>query len=272
MPSPTAPQTFRNWRGEYYAGTSLDGPALLRDDASVSFDWGSGSPASGIPADNWSARWTRDLTLGTGLTSFQVRVDDGVRLWVDGRLLIDEWHAANTTYTAEIYLSGDPHTVRVEYVEYGGNALISLSWQRIDLPSDSWRGAYYSNPDLIGSPVLLRDDQAINFDWGSGSPASGVPADHFSVRWVRNVSFSEGKYRFRIEADDGVRLWVAGNLIVDRWQGGSGVTTVDQRIWSGTHEVVLEYFERGGARQSQAVLGKAHRSKDTDCNDPHSDA
>jgi len=115
---PTAtPQAFANWRGEYYGNASLAGPVLLlRDDAAVYFDWTCNSPATCMPADNFSVRWTRDLSLSSGLYRFQVRVDYGVRLWVDGRLLIDQWHAGNNTYAAESYLSGDRHSILVEYV------------------------------------------------------------------------------------------------------------------------------------------------------------
>ena len=251
--SPTStPPVFRYWRGEYYGNNSLSGPVLLlRDDVDINFDWSGGSPSANVPSDNWSARWTRDLNLSAGLYRFQVRVDDGVRVWVDGRLLIDQWRPGVATYSAETYLSGDRHNLKVEYVEYSGNALISVSWQRVEQTYKNWRGEYYNNPDLAGAPVVLRDDQAVNFDWGYGSPAQAVPADRFSVRWTQRVSFSEGRYRFRVEADDGVRLWVAGNLIIDRWHGGSGVSTVDQRIWTGTHEVVLEYFELEGTAKAK---------------------
>jgi hypothetical protein len=119
-----------------------------------------------------------------------------------------------------------------------------------------WRGEYYGNADLAGAPVLLRDDEAIEFDWGYGSPAQGVSTDHFSIRWTKQVHFSEGRYRFRLEADDGVRLWVAGNLLIDRWKGGSAVDTVDQRIWTGTHEVVLEYFELEGIAKAKLTWDK----------------
>jgi len=255
---PTAtPQAFANWRGEYYGNASLAGPVLLlRDDAAVDFDWTGNSPATGMPADNFSVRWTRDLSLSSGLYRFQVRVDDGVRLWVDGRLLIDQWHAGNNTYAAESYLSGDRHSIRVEYVEYGGNALISLTWQRTEQTFKGWRGAYYGNANLEGSPILLRDDQEINFDWGYGSPAQDIPADRFSVRWTRRVTFGEGRYRFRLEADDGVRLWVAGNLIIDRWKGGYATSTADQRIWKGTHEIVLEYYELEGIAKARLTWEK----------------
>src|SRR5687767_7863144 len=53
---------------------------------------------------------------------------------------------------------------------------------------DSWRGSYFANATLAGTPALVRDDAAIDFDWGSGAPAPGLPVDNFSVRWTRDVA------------------------------------------------------------------------------------
>ncbi len=59
-----------------------------------------------------------------------------------------------------------------------------------------WRGEYFNNVNLSGRPALVRDDAAINFDWGLGSPAPGIQADNFSARWVRTVPLGGGTYRF----------------------------------------------------------------------------
>ncbi|MBC7316933.1 MAG: hypothetical protein H5T70_10980, partial [Chloroflexi bacterium] len=83
-------------------------------------------------------------------------------------------------------------------------------------PTGYWRGEYFANDRLEGYPVFVRQDPTLDFDWGYNAPAYGVPADHFSVRWTRRIYFSEGRYNFKVRADDGVRLWVAGNLILDR--------------------------------------------------------
>lgn len=253
-PPATATPAITHWRGEYYPNASLSGnPALVRNDGAVQFDWGGGSPGSGVPSDYFSVRWTRQLHFDAGTYRFQVRVDDGVRLWVDGNLIIDRWTAGNTTYTAEVDLTGGQHALRVEYLELTGSALITLNWQRVERTFSYWKGEYYANDRLAGAPVVVRDDRDLSFNWGYSAPAPGVPADRFSVRWSRTVRFSEGWYSFRVHADDGVRLWVAGNLIIDRWAGGEAVNTVRQHIWTGDHQVVLEYFELEGI--ARAHLG-----------------
>ncbi|MFQ5924339.1 MAG: NBR1-Ig-like domain-containing protein, partial [Anaerolineales bacterium] len=81
------------WRGEYYDNRKLEGdPALIRNDTEIDFDWKLKGPGSGLPADDFSAQWSRELRFNAGTYRFSVSVDDGARLWVDDRLVIDEWH------------------------------------------------------------------------------------------------------------------------------------------------------------------------------------
>jgi hypothetical protein len=67
-----------------------------------------------------------------------------------------------------------------------------------DIVITEWRGEYYANQSLLGEPVLIRNDVDINFDWGLGSPAPGIPDDGFSARWTRMFYFPEGRYRLHI--------------------------------------------------------------------------
>jgi glucose/arabinose dehydrogenase len=120
---------------------------------------------------------------------------------------------------------------------------------------DGLKGFYYSNQSrtFVGQPTLIRTDPVIDFDWGGGSPAPGISADNFTVRWRGEVlaQFTD-TYTFSVIADDGVRLWVNNQLIIDRWipqaateWSGSINLTAGQR-----YDITLEYFEDGG----QAVI------------------
>lgn len=111
----------------------------------------------------------------------------------------------------------------------------------------------FDNPDFTG-PSVTRIDSAVDFDWGGGSPASGIGADSFSARWAGSVTAVEaGSYTFRAVADDGVRLWVDDQLVIDRW--------IDQgpTAWEGTislqagrsYHIVMEYYENGGGAVSR---------------------
>jgi hypothetical protein len=124
-----------DWKGEYFAGTQLAGSALMvRDEGtgSLAFDWGAGGPGCAVPPDGFSARFTRTLSFAAGTQRFTVRSDDGVRVWVDGTLLLDKWLVqAPTTYSFDVTLTAGSHTVKAEYFESTGSALLQLSWQPV---------------------------------------------------------------------------------------------------------------------------------------------
>lgn len=113
-----------------------------------------------------------------------------------------------------------------------------------------WTAEYFDNGNLNGLPVLTRTDASVDFNWGTGSPAPGIPENHFSVRWTSRQEFEAGSYRFRVRADDAIRLYVGKTLLIDswmltdlRWEGAT--ISLDE----GKHTITLEYGERiGGAR------------------------
>lgn len=244
-PTPTVPSVIVGWRGEYYANRDLTGaPALVQDDAELSFNWGDGGPAAGLPVDLFSARWTRSLNFSAGTYRFYALSDDGVRLWVDGQLVIDQWHnAAGVVYAVDQALAAGTHSLRVEYYENLGRAALQVWWERLgDFPQ--WRGEYFNQAALSGAPVLVRNDVAVDFNWGRNSPASGLPADQFSVRWTRTLPFDAALYRFHVQADDGVRLWVDGALLVNEWRNGTlREMVVDYRLAAGYHLIQIDYYE-----------------------------
>ena len=243
------------WRGEYFNNTTLSGaPVLVREDERINFDWGGESPAWGtVGADNFSVRWTRTLNLEPGRYRWSVTADDGARLWVNGRLLIDKWqNQSAATYSAEMDLPGGPTDVRMEYYENAGGAVARLSRTKVAGPTgdNSWRGEYFNNKNLSGASTLVRNDANIDFNWGSGSPAAGINADNFSVRWTRNLYLSPGRYRFTANTDDGARLWVNGQQIINAWhdhkpQDYSGEIDLP----GGFVDLKMEYYENvGGAK------------------------
>jgi hypothetical protein len=256
-PTPTAgPPPVLSWRGEYFANRDLSGaPVLVRDEKTIDFNWGGGSPAPGVIGDNaFSVRWTRSWRFDAGRYRFRVRTDDGARLWVKDRLLIDQWRdQADTTYTAEMTLQDGQWPIKVEYYENSGAALIQLTWERMEQPPTSngkkWRAEYFNNHFLKGLPDLVRTDQAIDFNWGAGSPAPGViNNDYFSVRWSIRLNFSGGRYRFTTESDDGVRLYIDNRLVINQWREMSRTRfNVEVDLRKGDHDIRLEYFDQTGA-------------------------
>jgi hypothetical protein len=249
-PTPT-PVRITEWRGEYYNNMNLNGAPLVRNDKKIDFDWGTGSPAKGIRADGFSARWTRQLDFEARTYRFSVRVDDGVRLWVDGQLLIDQWSDGSIrTYSVQRSMTQGKHKVRIEMYERTGRATITFGREIVETYPD-WKGEYFGNSGLQGAPSLVRNDRGIDFNWGEGAPAPGLPADNFSVRWTRQLQFPTGYHRFFVEVDDGVRLWVDGALIIDRWRDGIGSYTGDIYLTQGTHTVRMEMYEHAGGAKAR---------------------
>ena len=111
----------------------------------------------------------------------------------------------------------------------------------------AWNGEYYANRDLAGSPTFVRQDNAIAFDWDSVGPGGGIPSTNFSVRWNKVEVFNGGNYRFWATVDDGVRVWVDGELIIDFWRIGPATSvSCDRYISPGPHNIKVEYFQAEG--------------------------
>jgi hypothetical protein len=253
------------YHAEYFDNQNLSGaPALTRQDGAVNFDWGSGSPGDGVPVDHFSARWTKSVQLAAGVYAFTATADDGVRLYVDGTLVLDKWVLQGpTTYTVTKQLTEGTHQIVVEYFESGGGAVARFSFAATDQPptptEPPFTAEYFTNPNLAGAPLLTRNDPAVDFDWGfGGSPDPAVPTDNFSARWTRVMDYAAGTYRLTATGDDGIRVTLDGTVVIDGWSDHSPTTyTVDVPITAGAHTIVVEYYERTGgavARFTQVQL------------------
>jgi hypothetical protein len=111
----------------------------------------------------------------------------------------------------------------------------------------AWRAEYFDNPDLIGQPVLERNESAINYDWQDNSPDGSLPADRFSVRWTAYFLFEHGTYTFKTFTDGGVRLWVDTQGLIDQW-GNPVPNLYEQQValTAGYHIVRMEYRHNSG--------------------------
>ena len=259
----SAAPTANGLSATYYSNIDLTGMAVLRNDASVSFDWTGGSPAPGIPSEYFSVRWEGHVVPRYSETyTFYTQSDDGVRLWVNGQLMVDNWtHHGWTENAGTITLAaGRKYDIRLEYFQGVGGAAIGLLWSSPSQgkevipssqllaarPANGLSATYYDNMDFTGTRVL-RTDPAINFNWGVGSPEPAIDPETFSARWEGQIvpRYSE-TYTFYAGSDDGVRLWINGQLVVDAWYDrayteSAGTITL---VAGQSYDIRMDYYEK----------------------------
>jgi hypothetical protein len=184
--------------GTYYNNKTLTGPAAgTRTDPDINFVWPNNPGIGGIGNDAFSARWDGELHITeTGNFQFKTQSDDGVRVYIDGQLVIDNWtnHGVETNTTGNIaFTAGKTYSVVVEYYESTGNAQIGLSWIT---PSS---GVFTTVPSgdvsnmqqglYIGNSISISD-----IDSGSGSLQVSLSVAHgtLTLPHTAGLTFSMG--------------------------------------------------------------------------------
>jgi hypothetical protein len=122
-----------------------------------------------------------------------------------------------------------------------GSATITVN----SCPSDQFLAEYYNNHSLKGEPDLVRCESQINYDWGDDHPADGIHSNNFSVRWTGLFHIPAGTYTFIAETDDGMQVWVDGDLIIDAWQDQLPTEYRSTHMLRGDeHDISVQYYER----------------------------
>ncbi|MBS1563972.1 MAG: T9SS type A sorting domain-containing protein, partial [Bacteroidetes bacterium] len=283
-PAPVA-GTGTGLRADYYNTNDFSGNIILtRTDATVNFDWQYGSPASSINTDDFSARWSGQVQPAyTETYTFYTNSDDGVRVWVNGQQLINNWtlHGPVENSGSISLAGGQKYNIVVEYYEHGGGAVAQLSWSSASTPKaiipqsrlypvsltgngTGLKGEYYNSNDLSGAIVLTRTDATVSFDWAYGSPAGNINADNFSVSWSGQVQplYSE-TYTFYTSSDDGVQLWVNGQQIINNWtdHGTTENSGTISLVAGQKYSIVMKYYEKGGGAVAKLLWSSASTPK-----------
>ena len=240
-------------------------PKYLKKVDNIDFDWKRGAPEKLIASNNFSIRWTGQHRFDKGNYRFKLSSDDGMRLFIDGERIIDQWrYRAETNNEAVVKLDAGYHDIKLEYFEGWGSAAAHLNWQKIPSCDDALAGQvcgeFFNSNNLSGVIADVQIADSINFDWGRKSPSPQIRNDRFSARWTSKNTFEEGLYRFYTDSDDGVRIFVDGKKVLDRWKRRwpmYGKSKILVPLASGQHTIQVEYKEDWGNAKAKVFWEKA---------------
>ncbi|HEU4453963.1 MAG TPA: PA14 domain-containing protein [Longimicrobium sp.] len=187
--------------GEYYAGTDFNELRMARLDPAVNFDWAGGSPDPRVPADNFSVRWTGYLVpLEKESYTLHVQIDNGVRMWIDGERVIDDWaEKPPREVTAVRALEpGKRYEIRLEMKEHAGGAAARLSWSNPRRAREIIPRAQLFPPEgATGAAARLADEA-----W-TGAPIAVGSDEEWA--WVNEPALRPVEGEFGTALDAGVR-------------------------------------------------------------------
>ncbi|BAZ08038.1 PA14 domain-containing protein [Calothrix sp. NIES-3974] len=128
------------------------------------------------------------------------------------------------------------------------------SFRPAAIETNGLRGEYFDNIDFTNLR-LTRIDPTINFNWGSGSPDPTIEPDTFSVRWTGRIRpETSGNYRFFTTTDDGVQLFINGELVINRFrdQGATEIASIPLNLVAGQdYTIQMNYYENRGLAVSR---------------------
>ena len=190
--------TGNGLKGEYYDSKSFSNLKLTRTDSNVDFEWNNNSPDSSIGSDTFSARWTGQIEpLFSETYNFHTTSDDGVRLWVDGQLIVDKFVDRRSTQdTATIDLvAGKKYDIRMEYYENSGKANANLAWssnsQSFEIvPSSQLYSESIDNTNNNSKIVILDNNtNSNNMSEKKTSTANIVSSESFDDNNLEDFSY-----------------------------------------------------------------------------------
>ncbi len=219
-------------------------------------DWRGETPGGGCPVDRLTARFSRQVAFDGGDYTFALGYAGRARLMVDGETVIDGWEKVDQRHETIYHLERGDYELTVEYHHEGGDAYLAAFWwgpgfelTREERDSSRWYAQYWPNRTLGGVPVVMLNHGTgfLDQNWGLGGPAANLPVDRFSSRFERTVTLDEGRWRFVVSTDDGVRFWIGDVLILDEWRDQVATFRPVFDLEQGDHELRLEHYENRGA-------------------------
>ncbi|MEZ0254187.1 MAG: DUF1800 family protein [Chthoniobacter sp.] len=268
--------TIAGVAGNYWTNTAFLGvPSFSDFQTQINYNKGSGQPGDTWAVTNFSATWDGYLAAATaGTYTFSLQAQSKARLYVNGTLVVDGWSTPNSAATAPltgtISLPGGTNArvpIHVDFASSTSGAFLTILWQPptqaslTTVPNSvvfrdattSQQGllaTYYPNPTQTAPffyQVTENNNPELSYFYGAGRPDPTVPFDAFTARWTGQVlpQYTE-PYYFTVKSDDGARLWVNGQLVINQWknQGTTENVSPPINLQAGVfYDIKLEYLE-----------------------------
>ncbi len=142
-------------KGEYFSGAeglnSGADPVYVMDGQNIAFEWWTSSPDPSLPVDDFSARWTGSIEAKyTEQVHLQCLADDGIRMWINGEKVLDEWHPnSDSLFDVPVnMIAGQKYSIKIEYNEIGGGAGCTLFWTSAGQEKEIVPVKYLYSPDI----------------------------------------------------------------------------------------------------------------------------
>jgi beta-N-acetylglucosaminidase len=266
---------FGDWLAYYYPNETVSGSPIgskviegKGTNDALSENNGNGSPIpSVVPADAFSASYVTAKRVPAGEYVLRAGADDGIQVLVDGKMVIDRFtNGGFREDSIKLSISDrsnvsssekDVHWIEVRYKEASQASRVEFTLQPYSdakniSKNDGWFAEFYKNESLSGPSVIMGGKGAleplnsVDFNWGQSAPSTLLPADHFSARLTKKLELKEpGDYVVTMYADDGIRLKVDGDTVIDSWSyvsGGKRQVTL-KNVSAGVHDIEIEYHE-----------------------------
>ena len=209
-----------NWTGQFYNNTGLSGSVIETEIYAngLNFDWDGvpeddgGSPLASVAANNFSVRFTSTQTFSSGRYQFQITANDGVRLYIDGVLKIDEFTEHDlTTYQLEEDLTTGDHTLSVEFFNADNDAILQVQWFLVS--SETSTPLATSTPLVVDASVVRVKGLSLRTGPYLGASLIGVlrPGNVYHLAAKNN---SEGLFTwYYLTTDSGYSGWASGRYL-----------------------------------------------------------
>ncbi|TGN11087.1 PA14 domain-containing protein [Leptospira ilyithenensis] len=264
-----------NIEAHYFSEPELKKEILTGKESAIYFPYGGDSFSPDYTGDSFGARWIGKIKPShSEKYKFITRTDDGARLWVDGKLIVDQWKDMGTSeFSGELVLvSGKEYNVKMEYYDSGGDAYAELLWES---PSSSkstirkigsldygyslinpfgtetnWDANYFKGREFKES-ILKNKIDLLNFTSSTEPFSKAVPLENFCARFSSSLQVpTSGDYSFFVTSDDGVRVKVGNQILIDQWtwMGPTEFSETTKLKEGDIIPIEIEYFQGGGGK------------------------